>query len=205
MAIDFSNAIKAQITQGLIKTLFERAGYRVTRLGVEELFTEITYLDEAQYKALNLPLGLRFLPDLLVAEREMQHAYLLDGKYRREFTLQTMKSLHIELKRQREYWPASYAVIIIGTPFVKDRRFHQDYMRVLTPDRTNLLDIGSGALRGVSKEEIEERGEKEGGELIWDFIPRLTIFEKFSHAGDTSGNARNADLITAAIKELKKL
>jgi hypothetical protein len=34
--------------------LFERGGYRVTRLGIEELFGEIKHLDVEQYHALAL-------------------------------------------------------------------------------------------------------------------------------------------------------
>jgi hypothetical protein len=29
--------------------LFERAGYRITRLGIEELFHEVVHLEAAQY------------------------------------------------------------------------------------------------------------------------------------------------------------
>jgi len=61
MALQFVNIVKAQITQTLLSTLLIRGGYRVTRLGIEELFGEIKYLDLPTYMALNLPLQLRYL------------------------------------------------------------------------------------------------------------------------------------------------
>jgi hypothetical protein len=53
--LPFVNTAKAQVTQSLIKLLCEHAGYRVTRLGVEELLNEVKYLDRDQYAALELP------------------------------------------------------------------------------------------------------------------------------------------------------
>src|SRR6266516_2614052 len=115
MAMDFTNVVKGQITQSLIKTLFERAGYRVTRLGVEELFVEVTQLDEQQYNALNLPLALRYLPDFLMADSTLNKAFLLEVKFRRVFDVSSTQSLYYELTRQREFWPDSYVVILIAT------------------------------------------------------------------------------------------
>src|SRR5947209_6471825 len=134
MTMLFTNIVKAQITQGLVKTLFETAGYRVTRLGVKELFAEVTHLTEDEYKSLNLPLGLRYLPDLLVADRDLNRAFLLEVKFRKDFNDRSMKDLHFELKRQREYWPDSYAVLLIANSFVERGRFHQDYIRVIPPN-----------------------------------------------------------------------
>src|SRR4051794_32968296 len=97
--MEFKNVVKGQITQSLLKTLMERVGYRVTRLGVEELFGEIKYLDLEQYLALGLPLNLRFLPDLLVAEPDMQKVSLVEVKFRQEFSERSMESLHRDLKK----------------------------------------------------------------------------------------------------------
>src|SRR6266446_8218665 len=105
MTLLFPNVVKSQITQSLIKTLFERAGYRVTRLGVEELFVEVTQLDEKQYKMLNLPLALRYLPDFLIADSTLNKAFLLEVKFRKDFNESTAQSLHYELMRQRQFWP----------------------------------------------------------------------------------------------------
>jgi hypothetical protein len=89
----FSNIIKGQVAQTLVKILLERAGYRVTRLGIEELFQEVVHLDAGQYANLNLPENLRFLPDLLVADSTIEKAFLVEVKLAlREFP---WKPLHV--------------------------------------------------------------------------------------------------------------
>jgi hypothetical protein len=204
MTIQFTNAIKAQITQSLIKTLFERAGYRVTRLGVEELFSEITYLDEAGYKALNLPLALRYLPDLLVADGDLTRAFLVEVKFRTTFDAKTMEDLYKELTRQREYWPDSHAIVLIARPFVPEGRFHQDCIRVIPPvgpnDDTDYLEY-LNPLRGKlasRNPRLAEAFLQGGCQMIWGFLPMLTHFDKVGQR-DLSGE--NADLITQTIKD----
>jgi len=76
LALRFPNLVKGQISQSLLTLLLERASYRVTRLGIEELFGEIKYIDLPQYLGLNLPLSLRYLPDLLVADGDLTKAFL---------------------------------------------------------------------------------------------------------------------------------
>ena len=85
MALHFANVVKGQITQTMLKTILERAGYRVTPFGIEELVTEIKYIDKEQYDTLDLADALRCLPDLLVADYEMTVAYLVEVKFRRTF------------------------------------------------------------------------------------------------------------------------
>ncbi len=68
MPLEFTNIIKGLVTQTLLLALFERGGYRVTRMGIEELFAEVKHIDMQQYLSLNLPLQVRYLPDLLVTE-----------------------------------------------------------------------------------------------------------------------------------------
>jgi hypothetical protein len=182
----FKNLIKGQVTQSLLTTLLERAGYRVTRFGIEELFREVKYLDLQQYRRLNLSLHLRTLPDLLVAELDLSEAYLVEVKFRKAFTDQSARSLHSELTNQRKYWPDSYAVVMIANSFVRDGRFHQDYIRVVEPDNTDWL--------------IEDRWSLE---QRWDGLPHIQqVFKKFFQSLD---NQQNADLITTTLKELSKL
>ena len=66
-------------------------GYRVTRFGIEELITEIKHIVYKQYMGLGLPEALRFLPDLLVADLEMENAYLAEVKYRKKSDETTAK------------------------------------------------------------------------------------------------------------------
>lgn len=141
--MQFKNLVKAQITQGLMKTLFEQQGYRVTRLGVEELISEIIHLDDQQYRQLALPEALRFLPDFLVAEPNLTRAFLVEVKFREKFDEQTLEELYSSLSTQRQYWPQSYAIILLGTPFPNEGKFHQDRIGVLKPDDTELLHVNN--------------------------------------------------------------
>jgi hypothetical protein len=45
MALEFTNVVKGLVTQTLLAALLERGGYRVTRLGIEELFGEVKHID----------------------------------------------------------------------------------------------------------------------------------------------------------------
>jgi len=84
MALDFANVVKGQITQAVVGALFERWGFRVARLGIEELFGEIKHIDLDQYRRLNLPIQLRTLPDLVVTSVDMTQAFLVEVKFRRQ-------------------------------------------------------------------------------------------------------------------------
>lgn len=204
MAMDFRNVVKGQIAQSLIKTLFERAGYRVTRLGVEELFDEVTQLDEQQYKALNLPLALRYLPDFLIADSILTTAFLLEVKFRKEFNENTARSLHYELTRQREFWPDSYAVILIATSSFPFKGLNENYIRVIRP----------GELDGISSEAFQKakdlvkanpRRQEASNECVWHMLPTLRTFAKFRDYRKNGFSWTSSDLITPVIRDLQKL
>lgn len=196
MAMDYSNIVKGHITQSLLKSLFERAGYRVTRLGVEEVFNEIIYLGEEEYRALNLPENLRFLPDLLVAEHDLERAFLVEVKFRKAFTEKSARLLYRDLERQRKHWRDSYAVIMVAKSWSDDNKFHQDYIRVIPPYETEkLIDI----------EWIRQPNPARNYECIWKSLPKLNdVFREFKW-DNVNENAANADLITAIIRNLKEL
>jgi len=40
----FSSLLKGRLAERILVTLLEQGGYRVTRLGIEELFDEVKYL-----------------------------------------------------------------------------------------------------------------------------------------------------------------
>jgi hypothetical protein len=186
MALDFANVVKGQITQTVVGALFERWRYRVARLGIEELFGEIKHIDLDQYRRLNLPIEVRTLPDLLVTSIDMTEAFLVEVKFRRKLDEDTARSLHAVLSEQRKHWPQSYAILIVAESFVKDGRFHQDYIRVIRPDQTDkLID---------STSPIQSR---------WDSLAALnSVFKPF---GEPRGSASHADYLTAMLKQLASL
>lgn len=186
MTIPFGDAVKAQITQTVLSTLLERGGYRVIRLGIEELFGEVKSRELEQYRALHLPLPLRYLPDLLVASLEASQTFLVEVKFRRRFDERSAHALCAQLERQRRYWPESYAVLMISEPFVANGHFHQDFIRVLPPGATRLL----------VHEHLDPKRR-------WQNLPPLQhVFRKFSASAT---HQALADFVTLALRSLAKL
>ena len=186
MTIEFGNLVKAQVTQALLTALLERRGYRVSRLGIEELFGEVKFIDLPKYMSLNLPPQLRTLPDLLVAAIDMSKVFLVEVKFRARFDESVAASVRHDLEHQRQHWPQSYAVLMIAEPFVKDGRFHQDCMRIVPPGPTNVLVN--------SKLSVEMR---------WNCLQ--TIEAVFKPLVESEGVYRQADSITTIIKQLARL
>jgi len=137
--VDFRNIVKGQVTQTLVKTLFEESGYRVDRLGIEEVIRDVKRLDIKSYNALNLPSGLRKLPDLFVTNAGMDEAWLIEVKYRRRLDYRNSESLYKILQQQYEFWPDTYVVLINGDSADKDK--HQDIIRVITPETFKKMKI----------------------------------------------------------------
>jgi hypothetical protein len=199
------NLLRGRIAERILTVLLERSGYRVTRLGIEELFDEVKYLDRERYFALGLPQQLRTLPDLLVADPGVTWARLLEVKFRRSFGRETAEELFATLSEQRSFWPESYTVVMLGEPFIPNARFHQDYIRVIPPEEV-------GRLRGPFRIEIPSN-ERDSMQLLWEQLPMLTTifrfrdFELFGERRDDRGRDffSGADFITAAIRELGRL
>jgi hypothetical protein len=186
VAIDFRDAVMAQMTQAVLAALLERCGYRITRLGIEELFREVKFKDLAQYRELALPEQLRCLPDLLVASPAENRTFLVEVKYRRCFDDASARRLFKAIHRQRKHWPEAYAVLMISQPFGSHDRFHQDYIRVLPPHATDrLID------RSLPPKER------------WRRLPPL--HDVFKALSDSRGNRALADFVTHALKSLAGL
>lgn len=113
LPLPFQDVLKSQLTQTALTALLQQSGYRVVRLGIEELFTDVKAQPLAQYRKLAFPLRLRCLPDLLVASpdggpdllSERPRAILVEVKYRRRFDDRTARALYHQLVRQRRHWP----------------------------------------------------------------------------------------------------
>ena len=206
----FTNIVKGQVTQILVKTLFERVGYRVTRLGVEELFYEVVHLDAKAYANLKLPENLRFLPDFLIAEPDISKAFLLEVKFRKKLDINSAKTLYATLSKQRKYWPDSYCILILGESPVKGGRFHQDYMRIITPEKLDFLNpdiINSPFSENEPRDlrySIKYIYRMSGWNGIWDCLsPLYDTFHCFTHNNPES--YLSGDLLTTTIQDLNKL
>ena len=135
---------------------------------------------------LNLPLPLRFLPDLLVAELDMSNAYMVEVKYRRKFD---PNFLFTELSRQLEYWPQTHTVVMVSEPFETDRAYHQNYIRVLTPKDIEIL--GDRTLTPEQK---------------WEKLNHLQrVFKAFNNDRYILDWQKSADTLTQTLRDLANL
>jgi hypothetical protein len=218
--MNFASVLKGRVAESVLIALLERSGYRITRLGVEVLIDEVKHLDLQQYQQLNLPAQLRSLPDLLVADAEVEHAYLVEVKLRRRFDAETARELYATLRQQCEHWPQAYAVITLAEPMVPEGRFHQDYIRVL-PLKTNEKLINpyydrplrtSTDRRPITVNDFLEMMPDESVRMacVWDHLAQLQDVFRYFHQG--KGNEqrggqgqRNADFVTAALRDLRNL
>jgi len=192
-----SNVVKGQITQTLMKVLLERAGYRVARFGIEELFQEVVHLSVQQYRALGLPPALRSLPDLLVTDLNIEKAFLVEVKFRALLTAESLRSLHATLTEQSKFWPEMHTVLLTSTTQRSDASFHQDYIRVLRPGEFDRLLPNQYLLEHARPENI--------GHYVWKELPQLhEVFDRFHWDNDVS-RTDDADFIASAIKDLKAL
>ncbi|MDX9988326.1 hypothetical protein [Thiothrix unzii] len=192
---NFSNMVKGQVTQALVKTLLEEADYRVVRLGIEELLREAVQLNGKEYANLDLPKGLKCLPDLLVSNKEMSKSYLVEVKFRKSIDISSLRKLEKKLSEQYEFWPETYTIIIRGDKGVSGGNFHQDYMRVLLKDDVDKI---KSLIRNTSKIDIEN---------IWrEFSSLDRVFDQFAFKrGVKSINVENADFLGQAITALGQL
>jgi len=199
----FGSVLRGRVAERILVTLLERGGYRVTRLGIEEIFDEIKLLSLHEYQALGLSKQLRTLPDLLVSDPAVSWAALVEVKYRRTFDLEVARELHSTISEQRKYWPESYTVIMIAEPFVEGGRFHQDYIRLIKPGELERLSWRPPNLTDLS--------EHDGAERVWRQLPTIASLLKAEHFNrNTEEGQRKSwdffasmDYITNALKELR--
>jgi hypothetical protein len=199
----FASLLKGRLAERIVVTLLERGGFRVTRLGIEELFDEIKYLPKEQYLSLGLPPQLRALPDLLVADPQVSWAAMLEIKFRRRFDEGTAREIHRTLREQRRHWADAWAIVIIAEPFVEGGRFHQDYIRLIGPDDLDKL------VEPVPT--LPNERERAWMSRRWDRLPMLTKLFYDAHGNDEQSQElahrfwHGADFVTAAIRELRNL
>jgi len=119
----------------------------------------------------------------------MTHLFLVEVKFRRKFDQSAVESLHEELKKQHEYWPQAYTVIMIAEPLVPDGKFHQDYIRVLKPDEHGLLLD--------ARLSLAQR---------WERLHHLQrVFTRFNNDRYILDVQKSADTLTQTLHDLAKL
>lgn len=133
---------KGRFAETLISSLLEYAGYRVQRLGVEEVVSEVKAAIARGEPGLQLPEQLRRAPDFLVIDPRTGKCTLLEVKFRSRFDDEVAHELHGTLSRQVALWPEMITAIVCAD--VPDERGYNDiraHVRLLHPaDLSRLTD-----------------------------------------------------------------
>jgi len=96
MAISFSDRIKKEMTEGIVRAILEDSQYRVIDSGIEKVLRELSCLSAIEYKRLGYPDAMSLLPDFTVMNREQTTKQLVEVKYRSTWG----KSLFEDVKEQ---------------------------------------------------------------------------------------------------------
>lgn len=96
MAIKFSDRIKKEMTEGIVRAILEDAQYRVIDSGIEKVLREISCLSAIEYKNLGYPDAMSHLPDFTVMNREQTTKQLVEVKYRSNWS----KNIFEDVKEQ---------------------------------------------------------------------------------------------------------
>lgn len=110
--MEFDRNLKGKITESIVQTLLEHAGYRVVPLGIEHVLREIK-----QNTSLRLPKQLRALPDFLITDAEISRSWFLEVKYRHQWNETTIKSLQDVLTPQVHFWDDFYCLVFLGNSY----------------------------------------------------------------------------------------
>ncbi len=132
--MNIERAIKGRVTESLAFMLFDRAGYRIARFGIEELFREVKIISKEDYRNLGLDERLRALPDFLVSNAATTEAFQVEVKFRKSFCPDSRRELFETINYQRGFWSNTFHLIFLGKSPRLGARFYQDYIRVITPD-----------------------------------------------------------------------
>ncbi|MBI5708753.1 MAG: hypothetical protein HZC42_00360 [Candidatus Eisenbacteria bacterium] len=184
MTWEFDHVLKGHVAQAILHTALERVGYRVCRLGIEELLPELRSKAGDALRG-GLPERLRFLPDFLVIDPETSEAYLVEVKFRSRLSEESIRLLCQEVIQRRQFWPETATVLMIAES-EGSRGFHQDQIRVITSA------LGE-------KELLEERPLH----ARWDSLPQLQ--EVFRRIRGSFDNQQVVDAITQLLQDLAKI
>lgn len=112
--MNFDRRIKGKLTECLVQTLLDHAGYRIVPMGVEHIIREVK---ERDHTSLYLPQGLRTLPDFLITDAQLKDHWLLEVKYRQCWNEATVAELGCTVEEQVKPWGKVYLLLFLGEHF----------------------------------------------------------------------------------------
>ena len=111
-SFSYTNMLKGNITQAILKTLLEDSEYSVVPFGIEEVFREIKEMNDED--KVNIPTVLWKMPDFIILNKCRNDFRMVEVKYRKQFNIQTKKSLKKELAKQLKSWNPLFLILFLG-------------------------------------------------------------------------------------------
>jgi hypothetical protein len=91
--MELYDRIKKEMSEGIVKAILEDAGYRVIDSGIEKVIRELNCLPSLEYLHLNFPESMRKLPDFTVMNQEQSQKFLVEVKYRSDWSKDVLLNL----------------------------------------------------------------------------------------------------------------
>jgi hypothetical protein len=208
----YENKLKGNVTQTLVSTILRDGGYLVSPLGIEEVVHDLNRKDPEIQNRLNLPEQLRTLPDFLVTLPDYGAAWLLEVKYRKEWTAAAINELEKKLIKQARHWGDVYVLILLGKPIVENStrvadsckifrvRLNNEKLEFFIPEKLQSTDHFSEW--PASKQWFEWRGLKNN--VVWGWNRQRHVQAVFENLRKTEDQESIAKAVSV-IKSLSNL
>jgi hypothetical protein len=185
--MEFSNRLKGELSEAVIRALLIDAGYRVVDFGIESVLREVQCLGMVEYLGLELPDVLRRLPDLLAMDRDQTFHEFVEVKFRRQWDQNLFASLRDQAMIFRKVVlvlivtdPANAAEAVGASTYLRAcrLRYHQGRYEA------NLEHLGALAWEQVPEGAFDQNN-------WWAMQPLQNIFE------DLRGRAQDQTIVQA--------
>lgn len=100
--MSFTNRVKKEMTEGIVRAILEDAGYRVIDTGIEKVIRELCCLSRTEYTDLAYPQTMSCLPDFVVMDREQKEKHLIEVKYRADWGKSVIDEVREQVRIFRE-------------------------------------------------------------------------------------------------------
>lgn len=195
MSMSFASRIKKEMTEGIVRAIFENAQFRVIESGIEKVFRELAHMSEEDYMKLSYPDAMRLAPDLTIMNSEQTEKHLVEVKYRRVWN----KDLLLSVQDQVKLFKNIVLVSINANPPNKyDRYYSATYLRGCRMKYENddiWVELRRGGKRPWKKlNQIEDDVDS----LWWAMSPLEEIFPVLSNKDD-----KTEKILDDAIKALE--
>lgn len=174
--MEFSNRIKKEMTEGIVRAILVDAGYRVISLGIESVVREIECLTALEYAGLDFPKAIRSLPDLLVMDKEQTEKNLIEIKYRSSWSA----TIFDEIEEQVHLYKQLVLIYLNSAPPLSDGKETSpgSYIRCChVRSNNNIVEAylsGRNGMKWVPRNEIgDHSGQWWGLKLIQDVLPKV--------------------------------